>query len=540
MHPRDRDDASEGLDVLIIGAGFSGLYQLYRLRQRGFRVRLFEAAPELGGIWYWNCYPGARVDSHVPNYELSLDEVWRDWSWSERFPAWDELRRYFAHVDRKLDLSRDIRFETTVTAARFHADADEWRIECADGHRVRARFFIPCTGFASKAYVPTLPGLETFAGPCCHTGHWPQDGIDLRGRRIGVLGTGASGVQVIQEAGKVAAHLTVFQRTPNLALPMQQRTYDAREQREMKARYPEWFRLRALSGGGLFDIVPDDRSATAVSAKERAAIFEAAWQKGGFHFWGGTFRDIALDRDANRFAYEFWREKTRARITDPVRAETLAPTTPPHPFGTKRASLEQRYFEVFNQPNVDLVDIREEPIVEITPTGVRTNARHCDLDVLVLATGFDASTGGLTQIDIRGVSGRSLKDTWTTGVQTHLGLGIPDFPNLFVVYGPQSPTSFCNGPTCAELQGDWVVECLCWLREHGYRRIEATAAAGTAWTEHLAAIAEGTLLGLADSWYMGANIPGKPRQLLHYLGLQTYLGFCRESAANGYSGFTLR
>ena len=528
------------LDALIIGAGFSGLYQLHRLRQRGFRVRLFEAGAGLGGIWYWNCYPGARVDSHVPNYEFSLPELWRDWSWSERFPAWDELRRYFAHVDRTLDLSRDIRFDTRVTAASFDAEHDAWEIACADGHRVRTRFLIPCTGFAAKAYVPTLPGLERFAGPCCHTAHWPQEGLDLRGQRVGVIGTGASGVQVIQEAGPIASHLTVFQRTPNLALPMQQRTYDADTQRAMKAHYPEWFRRRALSGGGLHDIVPDERSALAVSAEERTAIFEAAWQKGGFHFWGGTFHDIVLDRNANRLAYEFWRDKTRARIQDPAVAEKLAPTEAPHPFGTKRASLEQRYFEVFNQANVTLVDLREEPIDTITASGIRTRSRHHDLDVLVLATGFDASTGGLTQIDIRGVSGRSLQDTWSTGVKTHLGFGIPDFPNLLVLYGPQSPTSFCNGPTCAELQGDWVVDCLCHLRAQGYRRIEATAAAGDAWTEHLATLAAGTLLPLADSWYMGANVPGKPRQLLHYLGLQSYLALCRESAANGYTGFALR
>ncbi len=536
----DADGESEVLDALIIGAGFSGLYQLHRLRQRGFRVRLLEAGAGLGGIWYWNCYPGARVDSHVPNYEFSLEELWREWNWTERFPAWDELRRYFEYVDRKLGLSRDVRFDTRVTAARFDADADQWRIECADGHRVRTRFLIPCTGFASRPYVPALRGLETFAGPCFHTAEWPQEGLELRGRRVGVIGTGASGVQVIQEAASIVSHLTVFQRTPNMALPMQQRRLDEPTQRAMKAHYPEWFRQRAKSGGGLFDIVPDERSALAVSPEERTAIFEAAWQKGGFYFWGGSFPDINVNREANQLAYEFWRDKTRARIEDPTVAEQLAPMVAPHPFGTKRPSLEQRYFEVFNQDNVALVDLREEPIEEIIATGVRTRARRYELDILVLATGFDASTGGLTQIDIRGLSGRTLKDTWSTGVKTHLGFGIPDFPNLLILYGPQSPTSFCNGPTCAELQGEWIVDCLCYLRDNGYRRIEATAPAGEAWTQHLASLAETTLLPLADSWYMGANIPGKPRQLLHYLGLQNYLALCRDSAEHGYSGFELR
>jgi cyclohexanone monooxygenase len=530
----------EGLDALIVGAGFSGLYQLHRLRERGFDVRLFEAGAELGGVWYWNCYPGARVDSHVPNYEFSLEELWRDWNWTERFPAWDELRRYFRYVDRKLGLSRDIRFNCRVTAARFDADADQWEIECADGRRIRTRFFIPCTGFAAKAYIPRLPGLEGFVGRCVHTAHWPQDGLDMTGRRVGVIGTGASGVQVIQEAGRIASHVTVFQRTPNLALPMRQQVLDEPAQRAMKAHYPEWFRQRAQSAGGLFDVATDERSALEVSAEERLAVFESAWQRGGFHFWGGTFSDISRNRQANQLAYEFWRKKTRARIKDPVVAEKLAPAEPPHPFGAKRPSLEQNYYEVFNQDNVTLVDLGEEPIEQITPTGVRTASRRYELDLLVLATGFDAGTGGLTQIDIRGLSGRTLKDTWSTGVRTFLGIGIPDFPNLLVLYGPQSPSSFCNGPTCAELQGDWVVDCLSYLRENGFTRIEADAAAGESWTRHMADLAAGTLLPLADSWYMGANIPGKPRQLLHHLGLREYLASCRESTENGYSGFKLR
>ena len=540
QYAKTEDGASEVLDVLIIGAGFSGLYQLYRLRQRGFNVRLFEAGADLGGVWYWNCYPGARVDSHAPNYEFSIAELWRDWSWTERFPAWDELRRYFHHVDQKLELSRDIRFNSRVTVASFDVEADQWQIECADGHRIRTRFLIPCTGFAAKAHIPNLAGLKRFAGPCVHTAHWPQDGLDMTGRRVGVIGTGASGVQVIQEAGKIASHLTVFQRTPNLALPMQQKALDEPSQRAMKAHYPEWFRQRAQSAGGFFDLAADERSALNVSTEERLAVFESAWQKGGFHFWGGTFSDIILDREANQLAYDFWREKTLARIKDPVMADKLAPADPPHPFGTKRPSLEQWYYEVFNQDNVTLVDVREESIEEITPTGVRTGSRHYELDILVLATGFDASTGGLTQIDIRGLSGRTLRDTWSTGVQTYLGFGIPDFPNLLMLYGPQSPTAFCNGPTCAELQGDWVVDCLSYLRANDLTRIEATQAAGESWTQHMADLAAGTLLSLADSWYMGANIPGKPRQLLHHLGVQEYMAFCRESAENAYSGFELR
>ncbi|MDX1648286.1 MAG: NAD(P)/FAD-dependent oxidoreductase [Myxococcota bacterium] len=403
------------LDALILGAGFSGLYQLHRLRQRGFRVRVFEAGSGLGGIWHWNCYPGARVDSHVPNYEFSMPEVWRDWSWTERFPAWDELRRYFAHVDARLDLSRDVCFGTRVTGAAFDPHDRLWDIVSADGHRVRARFFVTCTGFASRAYVPDFPGLEDFAGPCHHTAHWPQQGLDLTGRRVGVIGTGASGVQVVQEAARVASHLTVFQRTPMIALPMQQRRLDPATQRRMKEHYPEIFRQRDASGGGLYDVVADERSALEVSPEERQAVFERAWQKGGFHFWAGTFSDIMTDPEANRLAYAFWRDKTRARLKRPGLAEKLAPMEPPHPFGTKRPSLEQGYYEVFDQENVTLVDVREEPIEAITATGVRTARGHHEVDVLVLATGFDASTGGLTQLEIRGTDGRTLAETWARG-----------------------------------------------------------------------------------------------------------------------------
>lgn len=529
----------EVLDALVLGAGFSGCYQLYRLRQRGFKVKLFDAGEALGGIWYWNCYPGARVDSHVPNYEFSIEEVWRDWHWSERFPSWMELRRYFRHVDSKLNLSPDVRFSTRVTAARFDEQDRLWHIDCADGHRALARYFIACTGFASKAYIPDFTGLDDFSGHCFHTAHWPQQGLDMAGKRVGVIGTGASGVQVIQEAAKVASQLTVFQRTPMIALPMQQQVLDEALQGDWKQQYPEIFRQRDASGGGLYDIKPDKRSARAVAPAEREAIFERAWNAGGFHFWAGTFSDIIVDIESNRLAYEFWRDRTRARINDPLLANKLAPTEPPHPFGAKRPSLEQWYYEAYNQSNVTLIDLTEEPIEQITPQGVRTGCSHSELDILVLATGFDASTGGLTQIDLRGSDGRSLKQKWAQGVRTWLGIGVPDYPNLLMLYGPQSPTAFWNGPTSAEVQGDWVVDCLCWLREQDKSRIEAQPEAAEAWNEHMQALANSTLLPLADSWYMGANVPGKPRQLLHHSGVQEYMRHCRESAFRGYQGFAV-
>ncbi len=541
MTPSDtrRPETSDPLDVLIIGAGFNGIYQLHRLRQLGFSVRILEAGADLGGIWHWNCYPGARVDSHVPNYEFSMEELWRDWYWTERFPAWSELRRYFKYVDDKLDLKRDIRFNTRVTAAAFDAGQKLWQVRSEDGHQATARFLIPCLGFAARVYIPEIPGLDRFAGPCVHTAHWPQQGLEMQGRRVGVIGTGASGVQVIQEAAKVAAHLTVFQRTPMLALPMQQKRYDKAAMDGMKREYPAMLQRRAISATSYHDIVADRRSALEASPDERNSVFGAAWERGGFHFWAGTFHDVLSNKDANRLAYDYWRDRTRARLRDVGLFETLAPTEPPHPFGAKRPSLEQGYYEVFNQDNVTLVDIRNNPIHRVTAGGVQTTTSFHDLDVLVLATGFDASTGGFKAIDLRGPDGNTLNELWSDGVRTHLGMAMPGFPNLLMLYGPQSPTAFCNGPTCAELQGDWVVECLRYLNERGHRMIEATPEATETWTRQMAEEFRGSLFNAADSWYVGANIPGKPRELLYYANTQKYLALCAESAANGYAGFVL-
>ena len=531
--------AAEVLDALIIGAGFNGVYQLHRLREKGFSVKVFEAGESLGGIWYWNCYPGARVDSHVPNYEFSIKEVWEDWNWTERFPGWDELRQYFAHVDKKLDLSRDIQFNTWVSGAEFDEQNNQWIVYTKDGNKTRTRFLITCMGFAAKAYTPDFDGLESFAGPCYHTAHWPQEGLDMSGKRVGIIGTGASGVQVVQEAAAVASHLTVFQRTPNIALPMRQRRLDAETQQSLKPTYPAKFRQRAVSSSTMFDIVADERSAKEVSQELRQAIFEAAWQKGGFQFWFGTFSDILLDEESNLLAYEFWRDKTRARLNDPRLREKLAPMKPVHPFGTKRPSLEQNFYDVFNQTNVDLVDLRESPILKITPTGLETSTGAHEFDLLVMATGFDASTGSFTQIDLIGSGGKRLDEVWSDGVRTYLGYSIPHMPNLLMLYGPQSPTAFCNGPTCAEVQGDWVVECLSYLRDHNHSRIEATDEAAASWAAHIAELGEDSLFPRADSWYMGANIPGKRRELLYHTMPQEYLEHCQAAAMAGYAGFDL-
>ena len=529
----------EEFDVVIVGAGFNGLYQLYHLRQQGFSVRLIDAGADVGGTWYWNCYPGARVDSHVPNYEYSFEELWRDWNWTERFPSWDELRRYFQYVDGKLNLSQDIQFLRRVTSAQFDPGLDQWHIQTDQGADYRARYFILCTGFAAKAYVPDIEGIDQFKGECHHTALWPQDGLGFTGKRVGVIGTGASGVQVVQEASKDASHLTVFQRTPILALPMRQTKLDEATQGEMKKDYPENFRKRREDFGGFIDITPIDKSALEVSAEERQAVYEDAWSKGGFHYWVGTFNDVLLNQEANRTAYDFWRDKTRERIDDPALAEKLAPTDPPHPFGTKRPSLEQWYYEVFNQDNVTLVDVRENQIQEITATGIRTSEGDYPLDLLVLATGFDAVTGGITQIDIRGTNGMSIKEKWADGVKDHLGMAVSGFPNMFMLYGPLSPAGLCNGPTCAELQGEWIVTCLKYLRDRNMTRIEATAESEESWAQHVSEVASMTLFPQADSWYMGANVPGKARQFLNYFDVPMFMEQCNQSASSDYDGFEL-
>jgi cyclohexanone monooxygenase len=446
----------EDLDVIMVGAGFAGLYPLDRLRSMGMSVQVFEAGDAPGGVWYWNCYPGARVDSPGPMYQFSRDDLWRDWKFSELYPSWQEIREYFHYVDKKLGLSRDIRFNRRVNEAEFDPACNRWTVRSSDGSVTRARYFVLCTGLGSKPYIPELPGLNDFAGERHHTALWPQQGLDLAGKRVGVIGTGASGVQVAQEAAGVAAHLTVFQRTPNLALPMRQRKLDDHTIRRMKEDYPRAYQKRRTTFGG-FDYEFLEKSAAEVSEDERRATFERVWEIGGFAPWVGSFNDLLANEQSNRAAYDFWRDKTRARINDPALAEMLAPTEPIHPYGAKRPSLEQNFFDIFNQPNVSLVDLRKTPIERVTRSGIKTAAGEHDLDVLVLASGFDAVTGGLTSIDIRGTQGETLKEKWAKGVRAHLGMAAAGFPNLLFVYGPRSPNAFANGPTCAELQGDWIV-----------------------------------------------------------------------------------
>ncbi|KAG5351795.1 Cyclopentanone 1,2-monooxygenase [Termitomyces sp. T112] len=532
----------QDLDVLVVGAGFSGVYQLHKLRKAGFSVKLFEAGSGLGGVWYWNCYPGLRVDSDFSIYQFSLEEIWRDWNWTEKYPSRQELIAYFNYVDKKLDLSRDISFNTRVTSASFDTITNRWSVFTETGATANPHFLILCTGFATKPLFPDIPGLNTFQGAMHHTSLWPQAGLDIAGKRIGVIGTGASGVQVIQAAGPVASHLTIFQRTPNLAVPMMnERPLSAATLTKMKEEmYPIVFKRRQQTFGGFqFDRIP--RGVFDMSPEERYLLFDDLWFKGGLCFIHGSCNDILTDEKANAEVYAFWRKRVLKRVRDPGMRHKLAPEKQLHPFGAKRISLETSYYEVFNQPNVTLVDLNENPIVEVTPRGLKTQDGIVhELDVLALATGFDAMTGGITRIDIKNTDGITIGDMWKRELSTYLGLTVTGYPNMFTPFGPQGPAAFCNGPTCAEIQGDWIVNCLTYLRRHDYTRIEATQEASAAWVQRVAAIFSKGLLGRAKSFYTGANVPGKRVEPLNFTGgLPLYNTLIQESARGGYTGFRL-
>ncbi len=535
--------STEERDILIVGTGFAGLYQLNELRKRGHNVHAVESAGGLGGVWYWNCYPGARVDTWGPMYQFSDPELWRDWNFSELYPGWSEVRAYFQHVDNKLNLSKDISFNTRITAAHFDEDSRRWVVtavsfESDEIREISTRYLLLCTGFGSKPYIPEIPGLESFGGIAHHTARWPQDGVDLTGKRIAVIGTGASGVQVAQESAPVAAQVTVFQRTPNIALPMNQRKMSEEANAEEKATYADRMAKRNTTFAG-FDFDFLDKGVPDATPEERDAEFERMWEIGGFVPWLGNFNDIFFNEDSNRAFYDFWRDKTRQRIDNMELWEDLAPTEPPHPFGVKRPSLEQRYYEIYNQENVDLVNLRKNPIDHVTARGIVTSdGVEREFDIIAMATGFDAVTGGITAVDIRNGQGESVAESWANGAHTALGAATAGFPNLLFVYGPQSPSGFCNGPTAAEAQGDWVVGFLDHLLNSDVSRIEPTGEAEHAWQQKIDAVCEVALFDRAASWYMAANIPGKKVQMLMWpAGLPAYLDEVNTSAANGYPEF---
>ena len=526
-------------DAVVIGAGFAGLYMLRKLRdEMGMTARVFERGDGVGGTWYWNRYPGARCDSESYIYCFSFDkQLLQDWEWSGKYPEQPEILRYLNHVADRFDLRRSIQFNTSVTAAHYDEANHWWEVSTDKGEKVTARFLITGIGCLSAGQVPNIKGRETFAGQSYHTGSWPHEGVDLTGKRVGVIGTGSSGVQSIPVIAKQAKHLFVFQRTPQFTIPARHGSVDRAFLNDVKANYDEIWQKAKTSAGGM-PYAPIDRSALSVSDEERRATYDAAWEEGGFRFVFSSFADVAVDRRANDTASEFIRGKIREIVDDPDTAEMLVPTD--HPFTSKRALIDTDYFATYNRDNVTLVDIRHSPIQEITPKGIRTEDDEYELDIIVFATGFDAMTGAYFKMDIRGKDGVALKDKWAAGPKTYLGIATAGFPNLFMITGPGSPSVLSNMPVSIEQHVEWIADVVETMHERGIATIEADSEAETAWVAHVNEVADQTLFMLADSWYLGANIPGKPRVFMPYPGgVGVYRTKCDEVVANGYEGFVL-
>ena len=526
---------SETVDVAVVGAGFSGMYLLHELRKAGFRVVVLEAGDDVGGTWYWNRYPGARCDIDSMAYSYSFDDaLQQEWHWPHRFAYQPDILRYARHVADRFDLRRDIRFGFSVTRATFDEAADAWTLEGEDGTQIEARFCVMATGCLSVPKVPDVPGIEAFEGPVYHTANWPAEGVDFTGRRVGIIGTGSSGIQCIPLIADQAAALTVFQRTPNFNMPSWNAPLSPEKEAEIKANYGH-YRDKARNSLSA-DFWDENRMALmAATPEERQRELEACWQAGGFDIQY-AFSDLFTDEAASEAACEFVRGKIREIVEDPEIAEALCPYD--HPLGSKRLCVDDRYYQTFNREHVRLVDLRRTPIETVTAQGIRVGGELVPLDYLVLATGFDAMTGALTRIDIRGRDGLSLRDAWAGGPRSYLGLAVAGFPNLFTITGPGSPSVLTNMLVAIEQHVDWVRDCLIAMRERGVARIEATEEAQEGWVRHVAETAEATLYPRANSWYVGANVPGKARVFMAYVGGQKpYSDICDRVAANDYEGF---
>ena len=531
--------ADPDFDVLIVGAGMSGMYQLYRMRELGLRVRVFEAGTDVGGTWYWNRYPGARFDSESYSYGYSFSpELLQEWEWSEHFAGQPETLRYLNYVADKFDLRRDIQFRSRVTAATYQEEARNWAITLEDGSRFHTRFLITAIGPLSTPTLPRIEGRESFAGQALHTARWPKQPVDLAGKRVAVIGTGATGVQTIQTIASQVGHLTVFQRTPNWCAPLHNGKIDADTQKKIKAGYGEMFAL-CQETFACFIHTPDPRSAFEVTDEERQAFYEKLYAQRGFGIWQGNFRDILTDRKANATISDFVARKIRERVRDPRVAEKLIPKN--HGFGTRRLPLETFYYEAYNRDNVELVDIMETPIEKITPNGIKTSDKEYPFDIIIFATGFDAITGAFDRIDLCGAGGVRLKDKWKHGPETYLGLMIDGFPNLMMLMGPH--TALGNIPRSIEYSVDWVTSLIRFARAKGLTRLEATTAGAASWTDHVKALGVGLLSNEVDSWMTGINrnVEGKQTRIVaRYSGsAPAYRARCDEVAAKGYDELKL-
>ncbi len=530
------------LDAVVVGAGFSGLYMLYRLREAGFSTRVYEAGDGVGGVWYWNRYPGARCDSESIYYNYTFsEELLQEWTWSTRYPEQPEILRYLNYVADKFDLRRDIQLATRITAASFNETTNRWEVDMDDGTSVSAKYFISAVGCLSAANVPNIAGLETFEGEWYHTGNWPiEEEVSFKGKRVGVIGTGSSGVQSIPVIAQEAEQLTVFQRTPQYSSPARNHPYSEEFLKQTKENYTE---IKKQMRESLRGIPTDrrDRSALDDTPEERRRVFEAAWNKGGFWYLNATYNDLMVNEAANETVAEFVRSKIRETVHDPAVAKKLMPT---YYYATKRPISDTNYYETYNRENVVLVDIKKTPIQEITAKGLKTVEAEHELDLLVFATGYDAMTGSLFKMDIHGKDGLSLKEKWEEGAntKTYLGITTVGFPNFFMITGPESPSVLTNMPVSIEQHVEWIADCIEYLRGHGIDKIEASEAAEKAWSHHCKEVADTTLYANSESWYTASNIESKrkPTGFLIYLGgVGHYRKICDEVADKGYEGFTL-
>ncbi|KAI1498983.1 FAD/NAD(P)-binding domain-containing protein [Biscogniauxia marginata] len=497
------------VDALIVGAGFAGIFMLKTLRDRGYNAVIFDAGNDLGGTWRWNCYPGAGVDSEVPEYEFSWPEVWATWNWRTNYPNYEDLRAYFDHVDKVVGIRKDCAFNTVVVGAHFDTKLGRWVIKTEDGRTAKAKYLILGTGFAARRYVPDWPGMNTFRGIIHHSSFWPDEHVDAKNKRCAVIGTGASGVQIVQAWGPEARDLKVFQRTPNLAIPMRKRDLSVKEQEDAKRFYPELFRYREKTFGGfLYDWY--EKNTFDDTPEEREAFYENVWKDGGFRYWVSSYKDNLYDAESNKESYRFWVKKTRERIKDQKKRDILAPLEMPHFFGVKRPCLESSYYEQFNRPTVDVVDIQNNAIKAFDETGILLeDGTHYDFDVIAVATGFDIVTGVMTQLGLKSVNNTNLEEEWVNGAKTYLGTTVSGYPNMFHIYGVHGPTLLSNGPSTIEAQGRWIADCIDKMKANKIKYINPKPEAAQDWKNHVLELNDKTLLPTTRSTYMGGSITGK-------------------------------
>ncbi|KAK5071219.1 hypothetical protein LTR64_007723 [Lithohypha guttulata] len=532
----------EHVDILLVGAGFGSFTLLNRVRRLGYSVKIYEKGAASGGIWYWNCYPGARVDSDTPIYQMFDKEIWEDFTFKERYAGGPELRRYFDHLEKKWNLNEHITYNKHVDSAVFDETSKMWLVECSDGSEIYCKWFIPCIGFASRRYTPPIQGLGNFRGDIYHSAVWPQHGVNLKGKRIAQIGTGASGIQIAQEIGDKAKQLTIFQRTPNMCLPMNQRQLDPKEEEEKKKNGTyerEIEKTRHTFAGFTYDFL--EKNTFDDSPEEREAFYHKLMvEEGGFKFWLNTYKDMLFDEKANQEAYNFWRKTVLKRITDPEKQRLLAPEQAPHPWGTKRPSLEQHFYETIDKPHVKIIDVNEHPVQEVTEKGIKTDLGEVEYDVIILATGFDSVTGSLAQLNIQGINGGTIADHWKNGTRTSMGIAMPEFPNMFFLYGPQAPTAFSNGPSCTQFQAEFLEKFFKQIQDEKIVRAEATQEYEDDWCKRMHEKWDASLFPRAKSWYQGSNIPGRKVEPLNWAGgMVEYVSSLDKSISNDYEGWKI-